>query len=326
MEDSNISNPSPPDHQVSLPPLADPVFAKIFENKEKAGTAMMYLINAVKADAGLPLISEISYMRAQTVQMGDGIGLRGCRLDVMAKDITGHITSIEVQIRNVRVMNDRSLFNYGHIVQNEVEAGVNHDRLPFVSMINILGENIRENREDYHQQAEVRYINEPYESAAVKLRIHNIELPRFRLQHEIQGGDMLKGSKLAMWLYLFDKGYLDPEFLKEAAKMDVGYQQFVERYSLVGSDKDLRHTYHNWKVGQMDFNQKMDESRQEGLQEGLQKGLQKGRYDVISSMYLNGLPQHVIDMAAKAANISKDEVERIRKSVQTQKRPPTIPK
>jgi len=299
--------------QEPMSPLVSMVFAKIFENKESAGIALQHLINAVRDDARLTPISELEYVKSEDVQLAE-IGSRGCRIDVLAKDINGSFTSVEIQVNPDRTMNDRALFNYAQIAQNYIPKGSTHADLPYISMVNILDYNLRESREDYHQQAEIRYTNEPFEQAATKFRIHNLELPRFREIFNRLGEPMLKESKLALWLYTFDKGYINPDFLKGVSKVDVGFEQFVERYNLVGADHELRYSYGNYITGQRDQQRLLKQARQDG------------RLDIFRNMYREKLPQHVIDMAAKAAKVSKEELEQIRKSVQIQKPPSNIPR
>ncbi|GHV36586.1 transposase [Clostridia bacterium] len=259
-----------------LPPLSDVVFSKIFESVDVSGVALKGIINAVLKDSNLPLIDEIVSIRSQSTQLGE-VSARGCRIDVLAKDAEGQIFSIEVQLERVITINDRVLFNFGHIIQNEVPKGARYEAFPKITMINILGKDVRPEHPHFHHQAAVLYTDAPYEPATDNLAIHDIELPKFRAQLEREGKKLLDENPLALWLYVLDEGYKNPKFMEGVAQMDEGIRDFASRYNIVASDKELRHTYHNWLVGQMDRASELFQAEKKGRQEGEAKGKAEGK-------------------------------------------------
>ncbi|GHV06592.1 hypothetical protein FACS1894217_05570 [Clostridia bacterium] len=310
-------------------PLSDVLFSKIFENEQHAGIAMRGLINAIYADSGQPLIESVVQMRSQTTELA-GAYMRGCRVDVLAKDENGDFISTEVQLSNVKTMNDRSLFNFGNIIQNETPKGASYDELPAVTMVNILGDNIRPNHAGYHHRAAVMYTDEPYEIAAENFKMHDIELPKFLAK--LDGGrPSPEDGELARWLYALTMGYKDPEFAKEVSEMDVGLQEFMSRYDIVSADKDVRYSYHNWRVGQMDERQRQKDERQrlrDAKLEGKLEGKLDGHIEAFYAMKLNGLTDFQMLNMAKTMKLGKGDYAAIKAAVNTRfeaERPPTPP-
>ncbi|GHV08187.1 hypothetical protein FACS1894217_10230 [Clostridia bacterium] len=297
-----------------LPPLSDVVFSKLFESADVSGTALKGIINAVLADSGLPLIDEIVSVRSQSTQLGE-VTSRGCRIDVLAKDAEGNIFSIEVQLERALTINDRVLFNFGHIIQNEVPKGARYETFPKITMINILGKDVRPENPHFHHQAAVLYTDAPHEPATDNLTIHDIELPKFRAKLEREGKKLLDENPLALWLYILDTGYKDQKFMEGVAQMDEGYRDFADRYNIVASDKELRHTYHNWIVGQMDKASQLFQAKKEGQQEGEAKGRREGRreerHSMFAAMRKKKLPDDIIRELAKEQGMSAREIDEL---------------
>jgi predicted transposase/invertase (TIGR01784 family) len=316
-----------------MPPLADPVVAEIFKNAEVSGLAMRELINAILADSGDKLISEVIDVMPQKIDP-EAQG-RSYRVDVTVKTADNELAVFEVQLSRLRVTNERSLLYAEQLLGSAAAKGDDWLRIgrtmPRSLVINLLNFALRKGG-GFHQVAELAYREEPRELASERFGIHNIELSKFRRETP----DLSKA--LHCWLTAICRSQDSGKPLKEVVEMDSalrdfadsnpGMRQFMERYELASADKETRAAYRKWEYEQalniMEAQLQRAEDRAEGKAEGLAEGrteglaegraeglaegLAEGRAEVARNLLKLNMP---VDAIAQATGLPREEIERL---------------
>ena len=128
---------------VRLSPLHAVVFACIFQDRKKAGPAMLEFLNAILVEVGEEPIAEIIDMKSEYSLLGESAGLKYGRLDVRVKGESGRLFNIEVQI-DKDYMNERGSFYGYRMAAEEFEAGMTYNEIPPVRVITIDDFHVRE--------------------------------------------------------------------------------------------------------------------------------------------------------------------------------------
>jgi predicted transposase/invertase (TIGR01784 family) len=212
---SDESNPS------IAPPLADPVFTKLFQNAEVAGLAMKELLNVTLADSGDMLVSDIISLKPQMVH--SDTSERVYRIDVEARTVNGEVAIVEVQLSRFASTIERTLLYVEQALAAHAKPGVSlRDviaAMPRVVVLNILDFDLRARGKNFHQVAELIYREGPWERATDKIEIHNLELTKFRRQTP----DL--GNPLHCWLTAICRAQDQEISVKEVVKMDAGLME-----------------------------------------------------------------------------------------------------
>ncbi|GHU94296.1 hypothetical protein FACS1894208_05100 [Clostridia bacterium] len=94
--------------------------------------------------------------------------------------------------------------------------------------------------------------------------------------------------------------------------MDEGIRDFASRYNIVASDKELRHTYHNWLVGQMDRASELFQAEKKGRQEGEAKGKAEGKaegkFEIARALISDGMS---VEKVAALTKLSVAEISKL---------------
>ena len=233
---------------VRVSPLNAVVFACIFQDVEKAGKAMLEFLNAVLEHVGEELIVEILDMRSEYAVFGESADQKYGRLDVRVKAESGRLFDIEVQI-DKDFMNERGFFYGGRMGEDEFKPGDPYDKMPEVRVINIVDFYVREDHTHVVEPVVLSYANNPGEVATEKFKMYHIQLPAFRKEHKTL--ESVKGDTFS-WLYMFDRGYQNPDEMEVLSGMTEGLRNFAAQYNYAINDPDLIRRYRMFEDGKRD--------------------------------------------------------------------------
>ena len=234
---------------VRVSPLNAVVFACIFQDVEKAGKAMMEFLNAVLEHVGEEPIVEILDMKSEYAVFGESADQKYGRLDVRVKAESGRLFDIEVQI-DKDFMNERGFFYGGRMGEDEFKPGESYDKLPEVRVINIVDFYVRDDHSNVVEPVVLSYVNNPGEVATEKFKMYHIQLPAFRKEHKTL--ESVKGDTFNSWLYMFDRGYQDPDEMEVLSGMTEGLKNFAAQYNYAINDPDLIRRYRMFEDGKRD--------------------------------------------------------------------------
>ena len=265
---------------VRLSPLHAVVFACIFQSEEKSGPAMLEFLNAVLKYVDEEPITEIISMKSEYPVFGMSADEKYGRLDVRVKAESGRIFDIEVQI-DKDFMNERGFFYGSRIGEDEFKSGMSYDQMPEVRVINLVDFYVRSGTADkdttgnlavdekdfavdYDKKAPepaivepvvLAYQNHPGEIATNKFKMYHIQLPAFRKKYKTL--ESVKGDTLFSWLYMFDRGYQNPEEMEALSEMSEGLRNFAMQYNYAINDPELIRRYRMIEDGKHDIASKM---------------------------------------------------------------------
>lgn len=234
---------------VRVSPLNAVVFACIFQDVEKAGKAMLEFLNAVLKHVGEEPIVEIIDMKSEYAVFGESADQKYGRLDVRVKAESGRLFDIEVQI-DKDFMNERGFFYGGRMGEDEFKPGDSYDKMPEVRVINIVDFYVRDDHTNIVEPIVLSYVNSPGEIATEKFKMYHIQLPAFRKEHKTL--ESVKGNTFNSWLYMFDRGYQDPDEMEVLSGMTEGLRNFAAQYNYAINDPDLIRRYRMFEDGKRD--------------------------------------------------------------------------
>ena len=284
---------------VRLSPLHAVVFARIFQDKKKAGAAMLEFLNAILKEVGEEPITEIIEMRSEYSIMGESVGLKCGRLDVRVKGESGRLFNIEIQIEK-DYMNERSGFYGFRIITDEFEEGRPYNEIPPVRVITIDDFHVREGSKEIVEPVGMVYLKPPVEEATSVFKIYHIQLPEFRKKYK--SFESVKEEPFLAWLYLLDQAYKDEEEMKMVAEMSVGMKNFAEQYGIAIQDPMLIRRYRMYQDARRDeatrivvAEQKARAEERAKAKENMAKGMKMKKYPVSDIAEITGLSVSEID-------------------------------
>ncbi len=264
-----------------LSPLNSVVFACIFQNEETAGIAMLDFLNAVMVHVGEEPIVQIVSMQSEYSVFGESIDQKYGRLDVRVKTDSGRLFDIEVQIKP-DYMNERSLFYGERMLEDEFKVGVTYDNMPEIRVINIVDFYVRKESENIVEPVVLSYYNEPCEIATNKFKMFHILLPVFRKTHRTL--ESVQGDTFLSWLYMFDKGYQNPNEMEVLSGMTEGLLNFAQRYNIAINDPDLIRRYRMITDGERDVATQISVAKRKSEKEGRREGKEEGLEALVQSL------------------------------------------
>ncbi len=214
---------------------------------------------------------------------------------------------IEIQLTELRVWADRSLFYLSKMYVEQILAGQDYDVFKKCVSISILNFKLfKEEKEFYsrfHILEDKRHIK-----FTDKMEFHILELPK--LPKELKDDS----SSLLLWAKFLNAERKE-EFDMLATKspyINSAYQQL----QLISQDKEKRLEYEAREKAIRDYNQFMLEAKQQGREEGLQQGrkegLQQGReegcIDIVKNMLALDLPLEII---IKTTGLSESQIHKL---------------
>ena len=234
------------------------------------------------------------------------VGEKGGRLDIQAELNEGTIVNIEMQMKNLHNIENRTTLYGAKVLAREEARGKNYNDIKNVIMINILNYELTE-FEEYVSETVVLDKHREYE--IIKgMKWYFIELPKFRKAHPNMD------EKLNQWLAFIDDN--DRGKIKMAEKKNKTLEKARKEMTYLTGDEEIRRLAELREKWEMDWNSSMDYSKREGIKEGKKEGIKEGvtegrkkeRIENAKKMKEKNIP---IETIVEITELTKEEIEKI---------------
>ena len=217
------------------------------------------------------------------------VGEKGGRLDIQAELNEGTIVNIEMQMKNLHNIENRTTLYGAKVLAREEARGKNYNDIKNVIMINILNYELTEFEEYVSETVVVLDKHREYE--IIKgMKWYFIELPKFRKAHPNMD------EKLNQWLAFIDDN--DRGKIKMAEKKNKTLEKARKEMTYLTGDEEIRRLAELREKWEMDWNSSMDYSKKEGKKE------------VAKKMKEKNIP---IETIVEITELTKEEIEKLKK-------------
>ena len=241
-------------------PLNDFLFFKVMGEKGNEPQLLGFL-NAVLEPSGRKPIEALEILENKTF-VKDMLGDKSCVLDVRAVLSDKTQVNIEVQLRNRRNMDRRSLFYWGKLYTRNLRKGRDYLKLPDVIAVNIVGFDFPPGG-GVRTCFRLREDSDPSLVLTSALEIHFVNMVKWRRE----AGKNVTDNPLHRWLVWFDRKS-PPELVEEVKSMDGAIAVADERQSFVMQDEDARDYYERRQKAEWDRISDLNGARMDGRLEG----------------------------------------------------------
>ncbi len=259
---------------LGIDPKVDYAFKRVFGD-ERNSEILIHLVNAIlKPESPIVRIQILNPFQHKDIAEG-----KLTVLDIRARDQSGRLLNVELQLLLPPYFRERLLFYWAGLYRRQLQENEPYDELRPAISIGILNQVLFPDVGAFHLEFGL-YNREHGLRFTDHIELHLLELPKF--QCEV---DLLQ-DPLDKWLYFFRHAErMDPERLPESFQEPV-FRHAVEELKMLTQDELERERYESREKAMRDqisllrAVQKADEARvvarEEGLEEGRAKGLAKG--------------------------------------------------
>ena len=227
------------------------------------------------------------------------VGEKGGRLDIQAELNEGTIVNIEMQMKNLHNIENRTTLYGAKVLAREEARGKNYNDIKNVIMINILNYELT-GFEEYISETVV-VLDKHREYEIIKgMKWYFIELPKFRKAHPNMD------EKLNQWLAFIDDN--DRGKIKMAEKKNKTLEKARKEMTYLTGDEEIRRLAELREKWEMDWNSSMDYSKKEGIKEGVTEGRKKERLENAKKMKEEKIPIETIE---KITGLTKEEIKKL---------------
>jgi predicted transposase/invertase (TIGR01784 family) len=212
----------------------------------------------------------------------DFIDGKSCILDVLAVLQDGTKVNIEVQLRNKRNMERRSLFYWSRVYYRSLKEGQDYRELPNVIAINIVDFDYLPG-ENFHTCFHLREDTDPSIILSPVLEVHFVNMVKWRKQRE---KDLT--VPLHRWLTWFDEKS-PPELVEEVLSMDSAIMAAYEKFGFATQQEfDVWDYNRRREKAQWDLISDLNGAREEGEEIGRQEGEEKKALEIARNALSEG--------------------------------------
>ena len=223
------------------------------------------------------------------------VGEKGGRLDIQAELNEGTIVNIEMQMKNLHNIENRTTLYGAKVLAREEARGKNYNDIKNVIMINILNYELT-GFEEYISETVV-VLDKHREYEIIKgMKWYFIELPKFRKAHPNMD------EKLNQWLAFIDDN--DRGKIKMAEKKNKTLEKARKEMKYLTGDEEIRRLAELREKWEMDWNSSMDYSKKEGKKEGARENSLKNA----KKMKEKNIP---IETISEITELTKEEIEKL---------------
>ena len=227
------------------------------------------------------------------------VGEKGGRLDIQAELNEGTIVNIEMQMKNLHNIENRTTLYGAKVLAREEARGKKYNDIKNVIMINILNYELTEFEEYVSETVVVLDKHREYE--IIKgMKWYFIELPKFRRAHPNMD------EKLNQWLAFIDDN--DRGKIKMAEKKNKTLEKARKEMTYLTGDEEIRRLAELREKWEMDWNSSMDYSKREGIKEGIKKGSRENSLKNAKKMKEKNIP---IETISEITELTKEEIEKL---------------
>lgn len=232
---------------------------------------------------------------------------KGGRLDLQAELNSGIVVNIELQIRNEKNIENRSLIYAAKTISRETKKGTKYENINRVIMINILDYKLLPYEEYVSDTVTVLEKHREYE-VIEGIKWYFIELPKFRKAKP----DM--NEKLNQWLAFIDDK--NRGLIEMAEKRNKTIEKARVEMTYLTGDEELERLAELREKWAMDYDSGISSAREEGIREGRKEGREEGRKVEQEKIVKRLLEKNMeIEEIANIVNLTKEEVLEIKKKM-----------
>jgi len=252
---------------LGIDPKVDYAFKKLF-GSESNKSLLIDLLNAVLASSISEPLVDVDILNPFNDK--DLVEDKLSVLDIKARDRSGRLYNIEMQIAVGGVYKKRVLFYWSRLYQQQLKEGDDYRQLmPTISISFINGVHFPGLL--FHYEFKLLSRQDPAIEFSPDLSIHVIELPKFAVQL-----DRLS-DPLERWCYFLRYGEnLETSELPTGLKTP-SIEKAVEVLRVMTQNEIERERYESRQKAIRDYQSFLESARDEALEQGREQGLEQGR-------------------------------------------------
>lgn len=232
---------------------------------------------------------EVSLQRLSTTE-------KGGRLDLQAVLNNGIIVNIEMQVKNMGNIIQRSTFYGSKVISQETEIGTHYQDINQVIMINILDYELLQFDECVSKTAIVLDKHRDYE-VLDGIKWYFIELPKFRKSSP----DM--AEKLNQWLVFIDD--YDEEMIELAEQNNQTIKKAKIELGTLTGDAEVKRLAELQEKWEMDYNSAISFAKKQGLEQGSERE----KIKTAKKLLKINIP---IEQIIEIAELSEEEIKNLK--------------
>ncbi|MES2615130.1 MAG: Rpn family recombination-promoting nuclease/putative transposase [Bdellovibrionota bacterium] len=276
-----------------LDPKIDFCFKQIFGNNE---TNFINFTNDILKLEGNKKIEHATFINIELPPDKDDD--KESRLDVLATLTDKTTINIEIQCKNLRDFEKRSLYYFSKIYASKIQKGDTYHALTPVIVINILNFKLFHDTEHFDSRLIIK------DDLTNIQRMKDFEAYFFELP-KLKENCYTHSSKREQWMSFLKNP--QKENLRKLAMQNQGIARAVESLEILSHDPNARIAYETRRKAIMDYESGLLASRLEGRLEGLVEGKIEALVEVAKNLKSIGTPYDVI---TKVTGLSKEEIEK----------------
>ena len=187
---------------------------------------------------------------------------------------------IEIQLAELKVWADRSLFYLSKMYVEQIEADDTYKVFKRCVSISLLNFTLFPDTTDFYSCFHLLEYTR-HTLYTDKIEFHVLEFPKLPKELQEDNSDMLLWAK-----------FINAESKEEfdmLAEKNLYIQSAYKQLQIISQDKQKRLEYEAREKAIRDYNQLMYESKQAGIQQGLQQGIQQGELLQLASLVKKGI-------------------------------------
>ena len=220
---------------------------------------------------------------------------KGGRLDLQAKLNNGIIVNIEMQIRNKKDIEKRTMVYAGKTISRETKKGGEYKEIKQVIMINILDYEFLGFDEYISETVTVLDKHREYEMMK-DIKWYFIELPKFRKANP----DM--NDKINQWLAFIDD--YDRGLVNMAEKKNKTLEKARIEMNYLTGDEEVKRLVELREKWEMDYNSEIGYAKEEGIEEGKKEKA----IETAQKLKQEGL---TIELIMRVTGLTQEEIENL---------------
>ena len=173
----------------------------------------------------------------------------------------------EIQLSEMRIWANRSLFYASKMYTDQIEQGQKYDVLKKCLSISILDFELFKDQEEFYSSFHIREDQRNF-LFTDKMEFHVIELPKLPKERKEESSDVELWAK-------FINSEREEEF-DMLAKQNPYIESAYKKLQVISQDKEKRLEYEAREKAIRDYNQCMYEAEQRGIEIGEQRGIEAG--------------------------------------------------
>ena len=210
---------------------------------------------------------------------------------------------IEIQLSELKVWADRSLFYLSKMYVEQIEEGQQYDVFKRCVSISILDFTLFHDTDEFYSCFHLRE-DTRHTLYTDKMEFHVLELSKLPKELKEDTSDILLWAK-------FISAEREEEFDMLATKNPY-IKSAYEQLQVISQDKQKRLEYEAREKAIRDHNQMMYEAEQRGEERGMQRGMQIGEYEKAISIARNLLAFGIApDIIVKTTKLSLEQIEKL---------------